>query len=134
MTLIILPNYFLTLLCPIPSLPALITEVTSTLIDNIFTNNLTETHNSGIFYTDISDHFPMFSILSSQVIAKANIKYITSRKITSSGQCTYQHDIVNSEWTAVLQADNPNNSYDAFISIINAAYDKSFSKLTKNQI
>ena len=63
-----------------------ITESISTLIDNIFTDNLCDAHMSGIFDTDFSDHFPVFSILSSKAPAKDNNKLIISRKITPLGK------------------------------------------------
>ena len=70
------------------NMPTRITESTSTLIDNIFTNNFNDAHISGIFYTDVSDHFPVFSILSSKAPAKDKIKLSTFRIITPSGQVT----------------------------------------------
>ena len=63
-----------------------ITESTSTLIDNIFTNNFNHAHISGILYTDISGHFPVFSILSSKAPAKDKNKLTTFRKITPSSE------------------------------------------------
>ena len=96
-------------------MPARITESTSTLIDNIFTNNFNDAHISGIFYTDISDHFPVFSILSSKAPAQYKNKLTTFRKITASGQVTFKNDIANIEWLDVLQANNPDIAYDLFI-------------------
>ena len=49
---------------PLISKPTRITSSTATLIDNIFTNNL-ELHvsrSSGILYTDLSDHLPIFQV------------------------------------------------------------------------
>ena len=82
---------------PLINIPTRITESTSTLIDNIFTNNFKDAHISGIFYTDISDHFPVFSILSSKAPAKDKNKLTTFRKITLSGQVTFKNDIGNTE-------------------------------------
>ena len=43
--------------------PTRITKSTATLIDNIFTNNLSKTeHLNDILLNDISDHFPIFTI------------------------------------------------------------------------
>ena len=39
-----------------------ITSNTATLIDNIFTNNTDNQFYSGLLFTDISDHLPMFSV------------------------------------------------------------------------
>ena len=42
-------------------LPTRVAEHSATLIDNIFTNvSQNDIHTSGIFVTDISDHFPIF--------------------------------------------------------------------------
>ena len=69
-------------------MPTRIIESTSTLIENIFKNNFNHAYISGIFYIDISDHFPAFSILSSKAPAKDKNKHTTFRKITHSGQVT----------------------------------------------
>ena len=106
--------------------PTGITESTSTLIDNIFTNNFNDAHISGIFYTDISDHFPVFSILSSKAPAKDNNELTTFRKIIPSGQVTFKNDIANIEWLDVLQANNPGNAHDLFSTKIKTIYDRCF--------
>ena len=47
---------------PLINRPTPVMQSTTTLIDNIFTNNLvcTEKSPQGLFVTDISDHFPIF--------------------------------------------------------------------------
>ena len=50
-------------LLPVISKPTRVTDETSTLIDNIFTNNF-ENFTSGIMKCDISDHYPIFVIYS----------------------------------------------------------------------
>ena len=45
---------------PLINKPTRVRENSATLIDNIFTNNITSDAKQGIFYTDISDHFPIF--------------------------------------------------------------------------
>ena len=49
---------------PLINMPNRITETSCTLIDNIFTNDLSNEHFSGILYSDISDHLPVFTLLS----------------------------------------------------------------------
>ena len=46
---------------PLISKPSRITDVRATLIDNIFTNELTYTITSGLLINDISDHLPVFA-------------------------------------------------------------------------
>ena len=47
---------------PLISKPTRITNISATLIDNIFVNDLDECHKCGILYTDLSDHLPVFQI------------------------------------------------------------------------
>ena len=52
------------------SKPTRITSSTATLIDNIFTNNLELKMNSGILYTDWSDHLPVFQVTHMKIIVE----------------------------------------------------------------
>ena len=47
---------------PLITRPTRITNSSATLIDNIFVNNLEEIYTSGILFTDLSDHLPIFQI------------------------------------------------------------------------
>lgn len=51
-------------LFPLITKPTRVPVNSATLIDNIFTNNFVDTdqHYQGIFYNDISDHFPVFHV------------------------------------------------------------------------
>ena len=52
---------------PLITRPTRITAHTSTLIDNIFTNNFCSHLVSGLLFTDISDHLPVFVINSNDM-------------------------------------------------------------------
>ena len=50
---------------PLTTHLARVTQLSATLIDSIFTNQLTEVHSDylqGILLTDISDHYPVFHV------------------------------------------------------------------------
>ena len=53
-------NYFI----PLINRPTRITRESSTLIDNIFSNNYNDHQVNGILKTDITDHYIIFHILS----------------------------------------------------------------------
>ena len=53
---------------PLITRPSRITSHTATLIDNIFVNNFFERSRSGLIFTDISDHLPVFSIHSNTTL------------------------------------------------------------------
>ena len=49
---------------PLITRPTRITERRASLIDNIFTNDPLSQSVSGLFINDISDHLPIFSLIS----------------------------------------------------------------------
>ena len=50
---------------PVINKPSKVQKNSVTLIDNIFSNNINGTFDlSGILYTDVSDHFPVFYMLN----------------------------------------------------------------------
>ena len=57
---------------PLVTRPLRITSHTATLIDNIFANNFFERSRSGLLFTDISDHLPVFSVHSDNVNKSVN--------------------------------------------------------------
>ena len=69
---------------PLISKPTRITDQSATLIDNIFTNNLEKDLTSGLFYTHISDHLPLFQITNLKLITDMHPKPIRTRVITAS--------------------------------------------------
>ena len=57
-------------LYPLITKPSRITDITATLIDNIFMNELQFQVNSGLLITDISDHVPVFAICGNQFVCR----------------------------------------------------------------
>ena len=46
---------------PVNTRPTLVTPISSTLIDNIFSNRVDEIQSTGVITSSISDHYPIFS-------------------------------------------------------------------------
>ena len=66
--------------------PSRITKTSSTLIDNILTNNILYEHISGLIFEDLSDHLPIFTLckndnLSFQVNDSVYIRKINEKTI-----------------------------------------------------
>ena len=60
--------------------PTRITKSTATLIDNLFTNNLSKTeHLNGILFNDISDHLPIFTITGHELHIQNDLKLMTTQ-------------------------------------------------------
>ena len=49
-------------LYPLISRPTRLTSYSATLIDNIFTNNISASGDNGLIINDLSDHLPIFTL------------------------------------------------------------------------
>ena len=57
---------------PLINKPTRITNQCHSIIDNIYTNSIKEDIISGVIIADISDHFPIFSILQKDINKERN--------------------------------------------------------------
>ena len=101
---------------PLVTKPTRITRSTATLIDNIFTNmNFEDENNSGILFSDLCDHLPIFhiidpdyKIINSKTVSK---KIRKNRKITDNNLQTFKEKLEMKNWTALLAIDDPLRAY-----------------------
>merc|ERR1712002_1420151 len=66
---------------PLIDKPTRISKFSSTLIDNILTNVCTNEITSGLFYNDITDHLPIFSVtknINKTPFMSSQTKYTTN--------------------------------------------------------
>ena len=115
------------------TLPTRICDSSSTLIDNIFSNNIEEADISGILLNHISDHQMMFTIVE-------NRSYVTDVHKFIDIECNDQRsmraflreleDINIYDKLEQLNDSNPQNNYDRFITLINDAKEKHLPKKT----
>ena len=66
---------------PLISNPTRITRKSSTLIDNIFTNDIKHDVNSGIVIEDISDHLPIYAVCNFEKLDTKGYTFHESRQI-----------------------------------------------------
>ena len=122
-------NVFLTTalsysLLPLINKPTRISENTVSLIDNIFTNNFCTDILSGVIYSDISDHFPIFHVNNANNPSVcSNIKKIAYRNVSESSLNKLKADLSNTSWNDVLLCSNPNEAYNMFYDILKRKYD-----------
>ncbi|XP_065665545.1 uncharacterized protein LOC136086971 [Hydra vulgaris] len=115
----------------IPSInkPTRVTNNSSTLLDNIITNNhLNNSLYTGIIKTDLSDHFPTFlvtnNILFNSILSQS---IIFRRQINENSEKKFQNLLKdNVDWNLVLQSHDVNNAYDLFLNQFCKQYDKAF--------
>ena len=100
------------------TLPTRLTDHSSTLIDNIFSNfNKPHSHSSGVFVSNISDHFPYFYTLPSNSdyanTLNTNIDY--SRKYTPHNLNKLYQDLESINIYGLMHSDiktDPNINYN----------------------
>lgn len=120
-------NYFY----PIIHKPTRVTDRSATLIDNILTNSLNKVLQSGILYSDISDHFPIFqfTVFDEHKGTHFDIKR-TYRKFNERNTASFKQLLSDLSWNNVYAQTNPNGAYQAFMESFNTAFNKCFPQIT----
>ena len=115
--------------------PTRVTNTTATLIDNIWTNDYNNLINSGIVYSKVSDHFPIFSVFKTNLTLGRSdeIKTISYRDFSTDNVNRFRNDLCEVCWDLVLNVNHANNAYLNFLLIFESLYFKNFP-LVKRKI
>ena len=113
-------------LYPLISKPTRLTSTTATLIDNIFTNNLEHCMNSGIFYSDLPDHLPIFQVTHLKLDAETPCRKRLASLINPATIAAFRSKLETIDLSVIYNSDSANDSYDTFSSLLTSAYHKSF--------
>ena len=112
---------------PMITKPTHITAHSTTLIDNIFTNNTTISSKNGLIVSDISDHLPIFSIVTAgRSSSLKNKNYITVRNMSEKRTEEFKTKLENTNWEFDKESGDPNASYDVFIEKFPGLFDSCF--------
>jgi len=118
-------------LFPLINRPTRITSQTATLIDNVFCNEIMDvTHFNGIICTDISDHYPVFSINMGSNIEKRPT-FIKMRKVNNVTVASFKDKLQNTNWDDVLNDADPRAAFSRFYRIFIHLYNQSFPVINK---
>ena len=93
---------------PLISRPTRITSNPATLIDNIFTNDPSNCSSSGLLFTDIPDHRPIFTILSDHCKNTSKNIYVTFRDKNSNNTAAFKAELQTANWNDVAGLSDPN--------------------------
>ena len=115
---------------PLITRPTRITQHSATLIDNIFTNNITDLEPSlnGILVTDISDHFLIFHI-NYTYTAKEVDSFIITRVYNEKNKQKFIENISTFQWEEVYNSLNTQSAFDILHSKLMSIHDKCFPKM-----
>ena len=96
-----LDNIFSHCFLPLINRPTRITAHSASLIDNILTNNLPVNTKSGILFTDISDHLPVFMLLpeSDEETTNQNKPNLVRRLINAKTGEKFKNQLSSYNWT-----------------------------------
>ena len=113
---------------PLINRPTRITKETSTLIDNIFTNNydIKDSLYSGILQTDISDHYIVFHLSESDIINSQKNEYNLVRIANADRIAQYVQSIQNTDWTFLDTYQHCQCYFSKFLTKFKNIYDVSF--------
>ena len=107
--------------------PTRITDTTATLIDNIYTNVFDVVNNlqTGILYTDISDHLPVFIIQYGQA-KTPQYKNISKRIYSKQAEKGFIDDVSAVDWSSLYDNNDPDWQYNYLMDTINNIYNLHF--------
>ena len=110
---------------PYITLPTRITNISSTLIDNIFVSSTPYTMTSGNLTVNLSDHLPQFLFLSMSTESKKLPKLGFYRKWANFDSNKFSDEFSNIDWNEVLAIDkgNVNHSFDSFLQTFSIILD-----------
>ena len=106
------------------SRPTRITSNPAALIDNIFTNDPSNCSASGLLFTDIPDHLPIFTILCDHCKNTSKNIYVTFRDKNANNIAAFKTERQTANWDDVAGHRDPNSAYENFWSKYIASYDK----------
>ena len=97
------------------------------LITNIFTrtNNIGSDNMNDILVTDISDHFPIYTI-TKHVTQKSKPQTKVIRVFSETNIRKFKEKLQNTDWVPVLTTRDPQCGYDLFQKILQSTYDEIF--------
>jgi hypothetical protein len=111
---------------PLINKPTRITAHSATLIDNIFTNNISDKVFNAILINDLSDHLPILSYLFDDSITIKNQSYKVTRNFNESNTNLFRSCLSETDWSEVLTEQDPNEAYNKFHAKYSELYDLCF--------
>ena len=112
-------------LFPLISKPTRVTQNTASLIDNIFCNDISTTDKfNGILFTDVSDHFPVFTINYKTPQQEAHC--YKSRVYSSKNISIFTNKLKECDWNPILVNTDGKKAFSCFYSKFCQLYNESF--------
>ncbi len=111
---------------PLITRPTRITSHTATLIDNIFSNHLENFSFSGLLFTDITDHLPIFCIIHDMLPNVDNDTPIVIREKNANNLSEFQDQLSRTDWSDLPGYNDPYNAYSSFVNKFRDVFNQCF--------
>ena len=114
---------------PIITHPTRVVAKSATLIDNIFTNNILDVSTSlqGLFFTDVSDHSPIFHI-NQQVKVKETEMFMYKRIFSLSNRDLFCRSLCGTDWSEIYKTSDTQKAFEQFHNHFMALYNRCFPR------
>ena len=106
-------------LYPLIVRPSQITINSCTIIENIFTNQINYSADSGLLTTDICDHLPMFVLCKYKLETNNSKTFRNVRSLKEDNALMFKESLKQEQWESVLRSDDVNIAYANFINTFN---------------
>ena len=122
-------NYFV----PLINRPTRVTRKSATCIDHILTNSFSDSEiETGIFKNDMSDHFPVFCNIKTNVSTNSDKTIIYKRTFNEESVDDFKYLLNHVDWNYIVNSDT-NESYKNLKMKFSELYDVAFPE-TKIEI
>ena len=111
---------------PLIDRPTRITLHSATLLDNIFTNVFDNKIKSGIFVSDITDHYPIFQITSLLSIKSHPDRLKYNRSFSHCNMRSFVNRVELAYWSDAINENPVNRAYTLFVDKLTHIYDLCF--------
>lgn len=113
---------------PLITKPTRVTDNCATLLDNIWSTEVEYNVKNCIWYTDISDHFPVISYFSYIRNSSRQKKIISKRSFSNRNIEQFVQMIYHTNWNDIYSHNCANKAFDTFKDKFNALFEVCFPR------